>query len=381
MYRSISGTRNRKSPAFTLVELLVVITIIGILIALLLPAVQAAREAARILQCQNNLKQLGLAVLNYESQWNYFPPSSHWEPGASLSRGNTSQVGRLRENWVIMVLPFLEQQPLYDKFDLTQRITSVVNAPARATQFAVMLCPTDSNYNREPFMGSGHSQTSPMGNNWGRGNYAANAGLGLMYEGPRWYDAAFPTSNGWKNSDLRGVMGANVSISFGQMTDGASNTVLLGEIRAGVVSFDSRGVWAMSGGCSSALWNHGGITGDDYGPNCPLPLSDDVLACTGIRAAFGDPSGQSLVEEGMPCFDGDAFNAEQTARSLHPGGVNICLADGSVHWISDFIQAKPSGGRDPNTPSHARIESAGPFSVWDRLMASADGWPADANAY
>ena len=106
---------------FTLVELLTVITIIGILISLLLPAVQAAREAARRMQCNNNLKQLGLALLNYESQWGTFPPSSFTVQGADLySIGVTAQC----PNWVIVVLPFLEQQALADRFDRTQPIAA-----------------------------------------------------------------------------------------------------------------------------------------------------------------------------------------------------------------------------------------------------------------
>ena len=137
-------------------------------------------------------------------------------------------------------------------------------------------------------------------------------------------------------------MGLNVGISLGQMRDGASNTVLLAEIRAGVTSYDSRGVWALGGACSSALWAHGGIYGDDYGPNCPFVISDNLLNCTQIQDAFGGGYGP-LAAEGMPCtartWQG---NDEQTARSMHPGGVNTCFADGSIHWISDYIQAAPS---------------------------------------
>ena len=101
---------------FTLVELLVVITIIGILIALLLPAVQAAREAARRLQCQNNLKQIGLAVLNYETRHKYFPPSSQWA-AAELPDIPNIPFANQRRIGSCLILPYLEQQALYDSID------------------------------------------------------------------------------------------------------------------------------------------------------------------------------------------------------------------------------------------------------------------------
>ena len=164
---------------FTLVELLTVITIIGILIALLLPAVQSARESARKMQCQNNLKQLALGLLNYESQWSIFPPSSCWQPGTVPEDSN--QLGNLRANWVVLALPFFEQQSLYNKFDLTAAIagsTSAANVAARAVQLPVMLCPTDS-YNRRPFMGSAELANHCDGRQLGPGQLRGQRRPGL----------------------------------------------------------------------------------------------------------------------------------------------------------------------------------------------------------
>lgn len=357
--------------AFTLVELLVVITIIGILIALLLPAVQAAREAARRAQCQNNLKQIGLALQNYHSQWGIFPPASHWYPATNdtekseIQRTNNPN---LRENWVILILPFLEQQALYDKFDRRQPIPSSVNAQARSVRLGVMLCPTDG-YNRSPMNGSANAGTSNLGDNWARGNYAANAALGFMTYKVNSYGhsgnlcAAFD-SDGWNNPKTRGVMGANMSVGIEQIRDGTSNTVAIAEVRAGIVAFDTRGTWAMSGGPTS-LWCHGGLWGDDNGPNCSYERSDDVMACPAIHAAVGGMA--AAAQMGMPCSPADYPNFQQTARSQHTGGVFVGLCDGSVRWISDFIEVKPS--------------SLTAMSVWDRLMGSSDGQPISGDIF
>ncbi len=360
---------------FTLVELLVVITIIGILIALLLPAVQAAREAARRLQCQNNLKQLSLAVLSYESRNRIFPPSSHWNPetGGNINSANN---GNLRENWAVLILPFLEQQPLYDSFHPELPMRDAANLAVRSAPLTVMRCPSDP-YNRTPFNGSSSpGYTDQMGDNWARGNYAANAALGYMsfdrYGSA--IDAAF-AGRAWCDPFIRGVMGANTAIKFSEMKDGASNTVMLAEVRAGITSFDPRGTWAMPGG-SSALWAHGyGGTGnygtDDYGPNNVSEVrADDVTGCRAILATFKGGLGsqqQALQKLGMPCYSDSTSSAQQTARSMHANGVYASLCDGGVIWISDFIDC-----------GHRSYPDTG---VWDRLMLSADGQVISGKAY
>jgi prepilin-type N-terminal cleavage/methylation domain-containing protein/prepilin-type processing-associated H-X9-DG protein len=367
--------------AFTLVELLVVITIIGILIAMLLPAVQAAREAARRMQCQNNIKQLGLAVLNYESQYKIFPPSSFWP--VNVNPNDSSQFNNYQANWAIAILPFLDQQALHDKFDFTKPISggsSTANIAARGVQLSVMLCPTDS-FNRKAFAGSSNQYTTGFGDNWARGNYAANAAIGQMDSGSSsitqgTFNAALPSSAYWKSPYIRGMMGANCSVTMADIKDGSSNTIMLGEIRAGLVTFDPRGVWALSGG-SSALWGDGAITcsgagGDDSGPNNLSVNADDITAGADIASTCG--GSLTLIAVGMPCVNQTSTACDQvTARSLHPNGVNMCFADGSVHWISDYIQTKPS--------TVSTDGSSWNLSVWDRLMCSADGQVVNTNAY
>ena len=166
---------------FTLVELLVVITIIGILIALLLPAIQSTREAARRVQCLNNLKQLGLALNNFQSAKRKFPPSSVWKRNGKLDLTNVGleDNSELAENWVILILPQLGQQSLRANFDLTKPIPDAANSKPRTIPLAIMLCPSDA-FNQMPFNGKASALTRNLGDGWARGNYAANGSLGYL---------------------------------------------------------------------------------------------------------------------------------------------------------------------------------------------------------
>lgn len=338
--------------AFTLVELLVVIAIIGILVALLLPAVQSAREAARRMQCQNNLKQLGLALHNYHDVNGSFPYGSTWPNVSQIETKNNANLG---PNWVIATLPFIEQQNLYNQFNFKQPIPHSDNAAPRSVQLSFMMCPSDGNA-RKPFKGSANSGTNSLGDNWGRGCYGANGTLSLLKHSTTDENGgATVESAGWKSGKRRGVMGANIALSIGEVLDGTSNTILVGEIRAGVVDFDSRGVWAMSGACPSGLWGHG-RWGDDNGPNSPQNDADDVLICSAIRTAVGGTANLNLM--GMPCSGGDHPNFQQTARSTHEGSVFTVFVDGSVHAISDYVDITGVSGR---------------LSIWEQLNASCDG--------
>jgi len=157
-----------------------VITIIGILVGLLLPAVQAAREAARLVQCANNLRQLGLALNNFHSAHAIFPPSSVWRVNGKQNLGNIEQrnSSQLAENWVILILPHLEEKTLRLSFDLTKPIPDKFNAPARGHQVSIMLCPSDA-YNSKPFDGPASASTNQMGGNWARGKLCGQCVVGL----------------------------------------------------------------------------------------------------------------------------------------------------------------------------------------------------------
>jgi prepilin-type N-terminal cleavage/methylation domain-containing protein/prepilin-type processing-associated H-X9-DG protein len=346
--------RNR---GFTLIELLVVITIIGILVGLLLPAINAAREAARLVQCKNNIRQVGLALLNFHSGRRIFPASSTWlvngKPSiAQMPADGVHSLSAVYKNWVIDILPQIEARTLLPTMDLKKPISDIANAPARGTRVQIMICPSDT-YGDKPFDGTGHGGTNLLGANWARGCYAANACLGFMSQGNGADDGGNP--NVFRDRHICGVMGANTALRVTDIKDGASNTILVGEIRAGVTAWDCRGVWAMSGACPSSLWAHG-YMGDDNGPNANSIKADDVESCQDIWNAVG--GGPQLARMGMACSSDDWPNWQQTVRSLHSGGANCCFADGSVKFITDFVETG---------------SSATALGTWDRINLSNDG--------
>ncbi len=329
-----------RARGFTLVELLVVIAIISILIALLLPAVQAAREAARRAKCQNNLKQVALGLLEYEESRGIFPPGSVWD--TTVASVDTRDESKLLESWVILILPFIEQQGLADAFVPDTYISDEVNRQPRGAEIPYMLCPSDA-YNRVKMNGTSAgsgSDTYDLGDGWARGNYAASAGLFTMSG-----DIADKHSTTWFNNPTkRGVMAANHSLCMAEIRDGATNTILAAEIRAGLTEYDTRGTWAMAGACASTLYACGDGT-DDSGPNAATGNPDDMRNCDKLLAVYDI---DTLNYQRMGCYH--SANKQQTARSMHEGGVHVALADGTVQWISDFID----------------------LYVWDYLICSAD---------
>lgn len=175
-------------PGLTLVELVVVIAIIALLMALLIPAVQSARESARMVQCRNNLKQIGQGLANYEHGFRSFPPATEWN-GTSSPGFSTPWS---RSNWVALILTRLDQQPVYDSLDATQSIAAEANRLFRGTRWPAMLCPSDVS-NATPFNGSKYFG---MNSGWAGGNYAVNGS-----------QVTLGGSNTWKNNAFRGMMG------------------------------------------------------------------------------------------------------------------------------------------------------------------------------
>ncbi|MEO2049261.1 MAG: DUF1559 domain-containing protein [Pirellulales bacterium] len=334
---------SRTAHGFTLVELLVVIAIIGILVALLLPAIQAAREAARRTQCLSNIKQIGVALQNYHSAQQTFPAGMQFDIPV-LAPGDVN----FKRNWIIDILPFLEQQAVYDAFDLSEGIyiSDKINEAARSTSIASLLCPSDIGSTSGPFMGS-QLRGGREVDNWARGNYAGNG------------DNISTGDRLTEDPQKIGVLRRNVETKIGQILDGTSNTILAAEVRIGLSDIDRRGIWAMGcAGASNLTWH--GFGGDSNGPNPSNENSDDILGCREVMRALGRGV---LVQQRMSCWQ-PCPSFQASPRSVHPpGGVHVVMCDGSARWIGDGIQTNGAW--------------SGCCSVWDRLVASQDGLPVE----
>lgn len=318
-----------RSTAFTLVELLVVIAIIGILVALLLPAVQAAREAARRVSCQNNLKNLSLALLNYENQNKGLPPATD---APTPSTGQRLEIAQVEEglSWIVRILPLIEEQALFDQFDLAKSAfqqDSILRPESH--QLPVTMCPSDTALNR--FYTPRRTQFR-----FGKGNYAA-------YVGPEHVVC------------MRAYPGAliNEKQPLARIVDGTSKTLMLSEVRTRDNESDPRGVWsaAWTGGSIISFDLHATSTGCPANatrnmPYAPLPrtkwLADPLPPNSPVTSnnedkisECPDPAGADL--ELMPCGADNGTWTAAAPRSLHVGGVNAAHVDGHLTWLADEI--------------------------------------------
>lgn len=308
---------------FTLIELLVVIAIIGVLIALILPAVQAAREAARRMQCVNNLKQFGIAIHNYHDIHTAIPPGRIWRPGP-FGCGMGVFTGCQSTPWFMMLLPQIEQQALYDaiNFDLGAEgpllpvPTGVfANSTVGATKIGLFQCPSDrsNGYIATLFRGT------PRQIVFSKGNYVVGWG------NTQW-DQANINVNGRSVPYLKSAFGQEGNLSFASVTDGLSTTVFAAEVLQGQ-TFDVRGlIWSSIPGAGTYMTRFAPNKFKDF-------YGSDVNADHLSRAEY-------CVNEPpkLPCVGIGADRlAYAGARSHHPGGVNMLLGDGSVRFLKDTV--------------------------------------------
>jgi prepilin-type N-terminal cleavage/methylation domain-containing protein len=297
---------------FTLIELLVVIAVIGVLIALLLPAVQAAREAARRIQCTNNCKQLGLALHNYHDVHNMITPGRIWEQGLGCSR-DLSFPNCPNTPWFTQMLPQFERQDLFNAFNYDLGFVGpltplplgfVANTTVMATKIGLFQCPSDRDneyrVSQDLFGGALSGPTLT------RGCYGVNWG------NTQWGQEDINV-NGKIVRYLQSPFGQEGNIRFAMVTDGLSNTVFMAELRQGI-SYDYRGViWSCYPGSSSYVTRFAPNGFNDY-------YGSGIAADVVTNAAYGvDEPGQGLPIVVIPGPDGIAFSG---ARNRHPGGLN-----------------------------------------------------------
>lgn len=309
----------RPTRGFTLVELLVVIAIIGILIALLLPAVQAAREAARRMQCANNLKQLGLAMHNYHSTMNRFPPGF-------MVRGYLSNTTPGGWAWGVFLMPYIEQSPLQDSLSTTKyTLEQVINDPALLpmlqTDLAVFRCPSSIIGPLRTHQGAPNPKVASANYTCCRGFFSFSGNTHLTKRN-------------------NGIFYGESATRIQEVTDGTSNTFAIGERTAFGANLQNDGSWPS--------WCGPGGSG----------------AMNTVSSAVSD-------KVNLQTSNG-AFSSQ------HPGGAQFCFVDGSVRFVADTISSDNGGLLTNNNGDPALFVQAaaqGRVGVYQLLGVKDDGQP------
>jgi prepilin-type N-terminal cleavage/methylation domain-containing protein/prepilin-type processing-associated H-X9-DG protein len=331
---------SRARRGFTLIELLVVIAIIAILIALLLPAVQQAREAARRTQCKNNLKQLGLAMHNYHDTHRIFPSEAFYAYNAGTAASPSWQPRN--HTWVSMMLPFLDQGPLYNQINFAlpawnQLMTD--GTKFHAKQLPALTCPSDVGF-------AGPAMLGDIA--WT--NY-------VVPEGYDWWDR--------RGTGMGGMFGAGMSARIAELSDGTSNTIMLGE--------------ATAFGFQDGFQRNGGGKQRPGGANAVVRAAFIAPVVDGSPLAWGYPNPDGSAGGGWWSKTLDpnyphvfkptylytcALNGDwHGPNSRHEGGAHFGMADGSVRFISENI-----GYQVEATMTPPNVSGGGPWGALNTYM-------------
>ena len=322
---------------FTLVELLVVIAIIGVMVGLLLPAVQAARESSRRSQCMNNMKQIALGLQNFADANGTLP--------AAATVATVDPLQRTGMSWMAFVLPYIEQAELYRVCMGSQMSAMYLNwngnpAAARArAPIATLICPTDTVGVLEPQDFRNIGKTTSGNNsfyNSSKSNYVANIAQRM------WGDGTGDGTTGQQVLASPGAFRRTKGAALRDFTDGLSKTFLIGE----------------AGGAPAA--------------------GTDPAAMPGLWAGTSNPTGGTMPEIGRHTVYKLNAGSSEAFGSYHPGGANFAMSDASVRFIGESIESNPVSGRtnqasDADIAAKAAEMSNSSRGVYQRLSYRADG--------